>query len=97
MCKKKKFLLFKRESALSKIIIQIRENWKYILKSGVVLQMYPFMQIRQPNLQALKLNNELWLTENQIETKFSSRTKFNYTLFSIKSDRFFLLYFPDIE
>ena len=66
--KKETILLFKRESALSKIIIQIKENGKYILKSGVVLQMYPFVQIRQPNLQAFKLNNELWLTENQIET-----------------------------
>ena len=94
--KKETFLLFKRESALSKIIIQIKENGKYILKSGVVIQMYPFVQIRQPNLQAFKLNNELWLTENQIETKFSSRTKFNYTLLHQKW-QIFLLYFPDIE
>lgn len=57
--------------------------------------MHPFVQIRKPDLLAFKLNNEPWLTENQIETKDSSKTKFHYILFSIKSDRFFN--FPVIE
>lgn len=57
--------------------------------------MHPFVQTRKSNLLAFKLNNVPWLTENQIETKDSSKTKFHYILFSIKSDRFF--HFPVIK